>query len=165
MFIYCLTMLICMIPSFFDTSERQVLIDGENIIGGFSKVLDDLERSYDKHDLEILSAVMELENGCNSDECLLWTGSVLMNRAMYCKWCPDTLEECVLQNYGKKGQQYASHTVENLYTVEVSNRVYNLAKQLLIWGQVCPPEYVFQSMYPHLGRNQVKIDTEYFATD
>ena len=160
-----LFLMIGMLPMLFSNGEKQVPITDSFALGGISAVMEQAPQQFTKHDLDILAAVMELENGCNSDKCLLWTGSVLMNRAMYCKWCPDTLEECVLQGYGTKSQQYASHTVENLYTVEVSERVRQLAIQLLMWGQVAPPEYVFQSMFPTLGNNIIKIDTDYFATD
>ena len=151
------------------TSSAQT-IKGSTALGGYSKDLSDFFDSghelYEKEDLRVLSAVMMLENGhAESDRCILLTGSVLMNRASKsCTWCPNTLKECVFQGYKGKGQQYASHTVENLYTVKVSDRVMALAKQLLIFGVVCPSNVLYQSMYPHQGSgNYEVIGGEYFA--
>lgn len=120
---------------------------------------------FSQEDLSVLSAVMQLENGGGSDECMLLTGSVLMNRAQYCSWCPDTLRECVLQGYGTKMQQYATRTVTELDTVVVREHVRRLAMQLLIFGQTCPPEVVFQSQNKNLGKIWKVVDGEYFATE
>lgn len=143
------------------------VVTGETPLGGFSKAIDEyIERNgelVNEHDLDILSATMELENGCNSDLCLLLTGSVVLNRTKR-EWYPDTIEEVVTQNYGKNGQQYASHTVENLYTVRVSERVRKLALHLLLCGPI-DTEIVFQSMYPNLGKVKYVVDGEYFATE
>lgn len=151
------------------TNAGAVTITTETSLGGMSKALNDFYdrggQLYDPDDLRVLSAVMQLENGSNSDECLLLTGSVLMNRAQYCEWAPDTLRECVLQGYGTKFQQYATHTVKHLDTVKVTRRVRKLAVQLLVFGQVCPKEVIYQSMNPKLGKLYRKVDSEYFATE
>lgn len=145
------------------------IIKSEIPLGGMSKALADFfdagNKLYEEEDLKVLSAVMQLENGCNSDECLLLTGSVLMNRAQYCDWCPNTLRECVLQGYGTKFQQYATRTVKKLDTVRATKRVRELAMRLLILGQTCPPEVVYQSMKPNLGKVWKVVDNEYFATE
>lgn len=135
-----------------------------------SKVLDDFysagNKLYEEDDLRVLSAVMQLENSVNSDECLLLTGSVLMNRVQYCDWCPDTYRGCVRQGYddGYPYQQYATRTIKNLDTVEVSERVRRLAQKLLVFGQICPPEVIFQSQYKNLGKVWKVVDGQYFAT-
>lgn len=118
--------------------------------------------SYDLHDLEVLSAAMELENGSNSDLCLLYTGSVMLNRRN--KHWADSIEGVILQGYYDDGyaQQYASHTVENLYTVEVSDRCRELAIRLLTYGPI-DSEVVYQSQYRNLGRNAFCINGEWFA--
>lgn len=141
-------------------------ITGDEPLGGFSKAIDDFVKAggqfYDLHDLEVLSAAMELENGCNSDKCLLYTGSVILNRLN--KHWADSIEGVIFQGYGDRPghQQYASRTVENLYTVSVSDRCRELAAWLLLYGSV-DSEVVYQSQYKHLGRNPFPIDTEWFA--
>ena len=122
-----------------------------------------LPQQVNESDLNLLSACMQLENGSNGDRCLLLTGSVVLNRAYYCSWCPNTIEGVLYQ----KGQ-YASHTVKNLKTVVVPERTRILAKFLLIYGPICPSNVVFQSQQKNLGRGHYDvIDTpdgpEYFA--
>lgn len=168
--------LICLVALLLSpvTKSHADVIKGEIPLGGASKALADFyDRGgsfYTDEDLHVLSAVMMLENEAtgktkeDQDLCALLTGSVLMNRAYYCDWCPDTLRGCVMQNYGKKGQQYASHTVENLDTVVPSERIIKLAKRLLIGGPICPRNVVFQSRYSHLGSDYyMVIEGEYFA--
>ena len=135
-------------------------------LGGFSKMIDDYINAggefYTKHDLDVLSAAMELENGCNSDKCLLYTGSVILNRVS--RGWADSIEGVLFQGYYNDGycQQYAGHTVENLYTVEVSKRCRELAARLLLYGSMLPDRVVYQSMR-QLGRLYEKVDTEYFC--
>ena len=107
---------------------------------------------------------MQLENGMNSDRCLLLTGSVILNRAYSCKWAPNTILGVIRQGYNSKGaQQYASHTVENIDTVKVPDRVKQLAMQLLIYGPICPANVVYQSMFMQGSGLYEKVDTEYFC--
>ena len=133
------------------------------ILNGTITSPDQLKGDVNHHDWNLLSACMMLENGNNGDECLLLTGSVVVNRAWYCSWCPSTIEEVLYQ----KGQ-YASHTVNNLETVLVPEHIKLLAKYLLLYGPICPKDVVFQSQQKNLGRKHYKvIDTpdgpEYFA--
>lgn len=133
------------------------------ILNGTITTPDQLKGDVNHHDWNLLSACMMLENGNNGDECLLLTGSVVVNRAWYCSWCPSTIEGVLYQ----KGQ-YASHTVNNLETVLVTDHIKLLAKYLLLYGPICPKEVVFQSQQKNLGRKHYKvIDTpdgpEYFA--
>lgn len=150
------------------TAKAETITDSK-ALGGLSLYIEQYvesgRRLYAEEDLKLLSAVMELENGGGNDRCLLLTGSVLLNRAYYCSWCPNTIKECVYQGYHSAGaQQYASHTVENLYTVKVSDRVTALARQLLIFGVACPHNVVYQSRYAHQGSgNYEVIGGEYFA--
>lgn len=124
----------------------------------------DVKHDFTKHDLDILSAAMELENGSNSDLCLLYTGSVILNRRNK-NWA-DSIEGVIFQGYYDDGyaQQYASHTVENLYTVRVSDRCRRLAVQLLLEGSI-DTEVVYQSQYKNLGKNAFCIGKEWFAYD
>lgn len=111
---------------------------------------------WDPEDIFLLAAAMELENGCNSDRCLMLTGSVILNR-MACEWYPDTIEGVLFQ----KGQ-YASRTVNNLYKVKVSERVLCLALKLAVCGPV-DSDILFQSQYKNLGKVKYIVDGEYFA--
>lgn len=161
--------LLLLITALMTTPTYAAVIRSEICLGGMSKALNDFYdrggQLYDPDDLRVLSAVMQLENGSNSDECLLLTGSVLLNRKEYCEWAPDTLRECVLQGYGTKFQQYATKTVTELDKVKVTNRVRKLAVQLLLFGQVCPPDIIYQSMNKELGSVWKVIDGEYFAKE
>lgn len=105
----------------------------------------------------LMAAAMELENGMNSDRCLMLTGSVILNRRNSPEW-PDTVEGVLFQ----KGQ-YAEHTRKHLYTVKVTDRVMCLALKLAMKGSV-DKEIIFQSMHPELGKVKYHVDTEYFAT-
>lgn len=136
------------------------MINGSEALGGMSAAMEHYLETHDtiivQEDLDLLSAAMELENGMNSDECLLLTGSVILNR-VDCDWYPDTIREVLLQE-----GQYASHTVKNLYTVEVSDRVRNLALHLLLCGSK-DNSLLFQSQYASLGKVVYIVDGEYFA--
>lgn len=138
-------------------------------LAGLSKYIDDFydsgRRFYDDNDLHILSAVMQLENGGANDRCLLLTGSVVLNRVNSAHW-PNTIHDVIFQGYPKRGQQYATHTVENIDTVKVSKHIKKLAQQLLIFGtkKICPENVVYQSMNPRQGSgNYEEINGEYFA--
>lgn len=113
---------------------------------------------YSVEEIMLLAAAMELENGMNSDLCVLYTGTVILNRVAHPRY-PNTIKGVLFQ----KGQ-YAKHTVDNLYTVKVSDRVLSLALRL-ISHRPMDTEIVFQSMYPHLGKVKYVIDGEYFATE
>ena len=105
----------------------------------------------------LMAKVMELENGCNSDYCLMLTGSVILNRKNSPDW-PNTIEGVIYQ----KGQ-YAEWTKRHIPTVKVSERVMALALKLYSCGSI-DEEIVFQSMHPELGKVKYHVDTEYFAT-
>ena len=109
-------------------------------------------------EIKLMAAAMELENGMNSDLCVMLTGSVILNRRNSPAW-PNTVKAVLFQ----KGQ-YAKHTLNNLYTVKVTERVMSLALELALWGSV-DKEIIFQSMNPKLGRVKYKVDTDYFATE
>ena len=109
-------------------------------------------------DILLLAAAMELENGCNSDLCLLYTGSVILNRVASPRF-PNTIYGVLHQ----KGQ-YAAWTLRHLDTVKISERTLSLALKLAMCGSL-DTEIIFQSMHPELGRVKYHIDTEYFATE
>lgn len=147
---------------------QAAMITREKSLGGISKALNEFyDRGgsfFDEHDLEILAAAMQLENGDNSDRCLLLTGSVILNRVYYTAWAPNTIEGVIRQGYKQEGcQQYATYTVENLYTVKVTDRVRLLAKTLLLGGPICPEKVIYQSMFKQGSGIYEKVDTDYFC--
>ena len=109
-------------------------------------------------DIKLLAAAMELENGCNSDLCLLLTGSVILNRVAHPRY-PNTIYGVLHQ----KGQ-YAEWTLRHLDTVKISDRTMSLALKLVMCGSR-DTEIIFQSMHPELGHVKYKVDTDYFATE
>ena len=169
--IKCLVVLVALIILFPVVTAKAEVITKEKSLGGFSLIYENYLKSgqklYDNDDLHVLSAVMQLENGDGNDRCLLLTGSVLLNRALYCAWCPNTLRGCVLQGYKDKSiaQQYATNTVTKLDTVKVSNRVRRLAVQLLIFGTICPRNVVYQAMSQQGSGVYDKIPSEYNDED
>lgn len=113
---------------------------------------------YSIEEIQLLAAAMELENGCNSDLCLLYTGSVILNRVAHPRY-PNTIYGVLHQ----KGQ-YAKWTLRHLDTVKVSERTMSLALKLIMCGSR-DKEIIFQSMHPELGHVKYKVDTDYFATE
>lgn len=116
------------------------------------------DKTLSVEDIKLLAAAMELENGCNSDLCLLLTGSVILNRMNSPEW-PNTIYG-VLHQRG----QYAEWTLRHLNTVKVSERTMCLALKLAMCGSL-DTEIIFQSMHPELGHVKYKVDTDYFATE
>lgn len=115
------------------------------------------EEGLSVDEIMLMAKVMELENGCNSDLCLLYTGSVILNRRSSPRY-PDTVQGVIYD----KGQ-YADWTLRHIPTVKVSGRVMALALKLATCGTL-DDELIFQSMNPELGHVKYHIDTEYFAT-
>jgi len=113
---------------------------------------------YSIEEIQLLAAAMELENGCNSDLCILLTGSVILNRVAHPRY-PNTIYGVLHQ----KGQ-YAEWTLRHLDTVKVSERTMSLALKLIMCGSR-DKEIIFQSMHPELGHVKYKVDTDYFATE
>ena len=105
----------------------------------------------------LMAKVMQLENGNNSDLCVLLTGSVILNRRNSPEW-PNTIQGVIYQ----KGQ-YADWTLRHLPTVKITERVMSLALKLVTHGTL-DEEIIFQSMHPELGHVKYKVDTDYFAT-
>jgi len=116
------------------------------------------QKDFSVDDILLLAAAMELENGCNSDLCLMLTGSVILNRVAHPRY-PNTIYGVLHQ----KGQ-YAEWTLRHLDTVKVSDRTMSLALKLAMCGSL-DTEIIFQSMHPELGHVKYKVDTDYFATE
>lgn len=103
----------------------------------------DTESEEFQTDLQYLSGAMQIENGDNGDEILLYTGSVILNRLNSPKWNGNTIEEVILAKDGGYWQ-YASVTRKGFKTKKASKRTKYLAKYLLIFGSVIPETVVYQ---------------------
>jgi len=103
----------------------------------------DINADVDKDDLQYLAGAMQIENGDNGDECLLLTGSVILNRLNSSKWNGNTIEEVIMAKDGGYWQ-YASVTRKGFKTKKVTKRTKMLAKYLLIFGPICPENVVYQ---------------------
>lgn len=123
-------------------------------------------QNYSPEDVEMVAQVMWLENahtGKNPFEnmmALYLTGAVLVNRARYCKWCPDTIEACLFQT-----GQYASHTRINVNKHKLPKYVYMLARLALEEAYKTPENLIYQSQQPRLGKQWKVIDGEYFSLE
>ena len=96
-----------------------------------------------KQNLQYLSGAMQIENGDNGDEILLYTGSVILNRLNSPKWQGNTIEEVIMAKDGGH-QQYATVTRKGFKTIKASKRTRYLAKFLLIFGSICPENVIYQ---------------------
>lgn len=112
------------------------------ILSGYITSPDQLTGDVDLWDLQCLSGMMDCENGSNGDECLLLTGSVALNRRNSPKWKGNTIEEVVMAYDG--GWQYASSTRNAFRTRKVPEHTVLLAKYLLLYGPICPPNVMYQ---------------------
>lgn len=117
---------------------------------------------YTEEDLSLLAEVMYHENYSTGRtweercECMLLTGSVVLNRRDHCSWCPDTIKGVLYQD-----GQYA--TTGKFFTVDIPESVYGLAKQLLEEGSIAPEGVVFQSMHIQGSSIYKVIEGEYFC--
>lgn len=96
-----------------------------------------------KTEMNQLASVMEIENGSNGDECMLLTGSVVLNRINSKKWKGNTIEDVILAKEGKYWQ-YASVTRNGFKTRKPKQHSKLLAKYLLTYGPICPENVVYQ---------------------
>lgn len=138
------------------------------ILMGIITSPDQLRGNVDAWDLQCLSGAMEIENGSNGDECLLLTGSVILNRLNSPKWKGNTIEEVITAYDG--GWQYASVTRKGFRTKNASERTRLLAKWLLIYGVICPENVMYQGtrkngsgVYKPLSNLPGQRATEYFC--
>ena len=114
-----------------------------------------LTQEVNSTNLQYLSGMMEIENGnpggysVDQDiRRLLLTGLVPLNRVASPNWDGNNIEEVILaKDYGY--WQYAPVTRNGFKTKKASERTVLLAKYLLIYGPVCPPNVMYQGQ----GRN------------
>ena len=60
------------------------------IITGYITTSDQIPGTVDERDWHLVAATCHLENGENGDLCILLTGSVVINRKLYCVQLPVT---------------------------------------------------------------------------
>lgn len=120
------------------------------IYAGIITLPNQLKGDVDATQLQHLSGMMEIENGnpggYSEEEDirrLLLTGSVALNRIASPKWKGDTIEEVIMAKEGKYWQ-YAEVTRKGFKTKKASERTVLLAKYLLIYGAICPPNVMYQ---------------------
>lgn len=120
---------------------------------------------YTPDDIQILGDIAWLENGHTGKTeeenraALILTMAVVKNRVVSGQWGGDTIT-AVLNAKG----QYASHTKNNIGKTDTPQWVYDMARDMLMFGSNVPDYVVFQSMQPNLGTVWKVIDGEYFAT-
>lgn len=116
-------------------------------------------------DVHTLGDIAWLENGHTGKteeenrEVLMLTMVVVLNRMTSGEWGGDTIEKVL----NAKGQ-YASYTRNNIGKTDTPDWVYDMARDLLMFGSNVPDYIVYQSMQPKLGTVWKVIDGEYFAT-
>lgn len=146
---FVLAILLLLIPS---AKAQAAVVKGETALGGMSyyinAYIDKHGSIVDEDDWQLLASAMELENGCNNDKCLLYTGSVILNRVAD-KNFPNTIEDVILDGYGDRPgpQQYATKTIRELYTTIPSERSRMFALHLLLCGSKLPRGVIYQSMF------------------
>ncbi len=122
------------------------IITGEKALGGASyyinKIIEEKTPELETEDIQLLAEVMYHENYVNGDKCMLYTGSVVINRVNRKRW-PNTIRDVLYQT---NPLQYA--TTGEFFTEEVPEEVYSIAKYLLIFGSVLPENVVYQAMHP-----------------
>ena len=125
---------------------------------------------FTEEDVRLLAEIMWLENGhtgltaFDNIQCLILTGSVVINRAKNGGWGGSTIKAVL---YAKG--QYASETTSRIGKTTVPQYVIDLARDLLTYGSNVPNYVVYQSMQKKLGTHWKIIPNgshpEYFATD
>lgn len=120
-------------------------------------------------DIDLLADVMWLENGHtglneeDNRQCLILTGSVVLNRVKSGKWGGKTIKSVVYS----KGQ-YAYETTSQIGKTDTPQWVKDLARDMLIYGTNVPDYVIYQSQQPGLGTVWKIIENgkkdEYFAT-
>ncbi len=148
------------------TTANAAVIRGGQALGGLSL---DLERFYERggkfyeeEDVSLLSEVMYHENYCNGDYVMRLTGSVVLNRVAH-KGYPNTVRGVLYQ----KGQY---ETMPRFFTKKIPDEARQIAKELLIFGSIAPPNVVYQAMFPQgsgvwkpIPSSYSKDDIEYFC--
>lgn len=107
-------------------------------------------------DARLLAEVMYYENYSNGTKAMIYTGSVVINRAKYCSWCPDTIKGVLYQ----KGQY---STTNKFYKKKLPIDVVAIASALAIGGSQIPHKVIYQSMFMQGSGLFEKVGTDYFC--
>lgn len=107
-------------------------------------------------DIRLLAEVMYYENYSNGTKAMIYTGSVVINRAKYCSWCPDTIKGVLYQ----KGQY---STTGKFYKKKLPVDVVALATALYIGGSQIPHKVIYQSMFMQGSGLYEQVGTDYFC--
>ncbi len=111
-------------------------------------------------DLDMLAQIMWWENGMNGDRCMLLTGSVVLNRVAD-SWFPNNIYGVWSQENPK---QYATFKYIGM-DEDIPDHVYDLARDLLENGSVCPANVVYQGMLVNGSGIYEAIPSSYSAED
>lgn len=112
------------------------------ILTGYITSPEQIYGKVDSWDLQCLAGASQIENGDNSEECILLTDAVILNRLHSQNWKGDTIEEIITAP-----GQYARVTVNGFRTKKCSNRVLAIAKYMLLYyepGFQCDADVVYQ---------------------
>jgi len=101
--------------------------------------------NYDYEDVEILAGVMYGENWISGRYEMMLTGSVVLNRVLDGRF-PNNIHDVVYQIDGGY-EQYAPRTKRLIGSSEVPEICYNLARILLDFGPIAPPDVVYQAHF------------------
>ena len=126
-------------------------------------------KNYTEQDIYMLAVVMfaemeEYMNDVDAEKVAKAVASVVLHRVMSQGYYPNDIKSVLWQNYGKRGQQYASRTLNMINQgVEPPKEFYRWAEDLLIEGPIGPDNLVFQDNQPH-GDIWWKYGKIYFCT-
>ena len=107
--------------------------------------------------LEMLAHLIYAESGSDycSDEMQLYVGSVVLNRINSDEF-PNTMHEVI--------EQPGQYAVRNYYmNMEINDRAYNNAIELLLNGSKLPDNVVFQANFRQGSELYKKVDNMYFC--
>ena len=126
-------------------------------------------KDYTERDIYLLAVLMYAEmeeymDDCDAEKVAKAVASVVLHRVRSQGYYPNDIEKVIWQNYGKRGQQYATRTL-NMISENVTppEKCYQWAEELLIEGPVGPDNLVFEDNKPH-GNIWWQYGKLYFCT-
>lgn len=121
-----------------DLSSVSVEEDEKDVVSTPEPGTEAYALSWSNEDYEQLAHLIYAEAGSQGDKCMIYVGSVLLNRVASSRY-PDTIEECI--------HQYKQYGVADYYmSLEPSEDAYLDAEYLLTNGPQLP-EYVLYQHY------------------
>lgn len=111
--------------------------------------------SYTDDELDLLAHLIYSENGTEGELCMMYTGSVVLNRMKH-EYFPDTMYDVIYQE-----GQYAVTWGAKAINKTPSDEAYEIAERLLKYGSVLPDNVVFQAefsqgdgLYAQIGKTK-----------